>query len=67
MSRMLKLAVRFLEPGRGGMARSTALMAVIGIAAGVGGILITSAVSRISSGTEGKAAFIYSAYLDLSS
>lgn len=43
---MLKLAVRFLEPGRGGMARSTALMAVIGIAAGVGGILITSAVSR---------------------
>ncbi|MBX3287853.1 MAG: ABC transporter permease [Acidobacteria bacterium] len=43
---MLKLAVRFLGLGRGGLARFTAILAVLGIAVAVAGVMVTSAVTR---------------------
>ena len=43
---MLKLAVRFLDLRRGGPARFTAVLGVLGIAAAVAGVIVTSAVTR---------------------
>ncbi len=42
----MKLAVRFLDLGRGGLARFTAILAVLGIATAVAGVIVTSAVTR---------------------